>query len=319
MTTLLITHPCFLEHDTGPGHPERPTACAPSTRRWRTSCSRRSTREEAPLRDDVEAAHRARPPAGLHRRASRPRRPAPGERPVRLDPDTRAVAGHLGGGAARGRRRPACRRRGHGRQARQQRLLPGAPLRPPRRSRARHGLLPLQQRRHRRPCTPAQKHGAERIAVVDFDVHHGNGTQDIFWSDKDLFFASTHQMPLYPGTGALGEIRRRQHLQRAAAPRRRRRAVPRGVRIAHPARAARTSAPTSSSSRPASTPTRPTRWPTCASTRPISPGRPRDSWRSARQHAGGGVVSMLEGGYDLTALAPVRRRPRQDADGRLSS
>jgi acetoin utilization deacetylase AcuC-like enzyme len=36
-------------------------------------------------------------------------------------------------------------------------------------------------------------------------VHHGNGTQDIFWSDKDLFFASTHQMPLYPGTGALSE------------------------------------------------------------------------------------------------------------------
>jgi acetoin utilization deacetylase AcuC-like enzyme len=48
-------------------------------------------------------------------------------------------------------------------------------------------------------------HGAERIAVVDFDVHHGNGTQDIFWNDKDLFFASTHQMPLYPGTGSLSE------------------------------------------------------------------------------------------------------------------
>jgi len=49
------------------------------------------------------------------------------------------------------------------------------------------------------------KHGAERVAVVDFDVHHGNGTQDIFWSDKDLFYGSTHQMPLFPGSGALGE------------------------------------------------------------------------------------------------------------------
>ena len=48
-------------------------------------------------------------------------------------------------------------------------------------------------------------HGAERVAVVDFDVHHGNGTQDVFWSDKDLFLASTHQMPLYPGTGAPSE------------------------------------------------------------------------------------------------------------------
>ena len=49
------------------------------------------------------------------------------------------------------------------------------------------------------------KHGVERVAVVDFDVHHGNGTQDIFWNDKSLLFASTHQMPLYPGTGALSE------------------------------------------------------------------------------------------------------------------
>ena len=48
-------------------------------------------------------------------------------------------------------------------------------------------------------------HDAERVAVVDFDVHHGNGTQDAFWSDKDFFFASTHQMPLFPGTGAVGE------------------------------------------------------------------------------------------------------------------
>jgi acetoin utilization deacetylase AcuC-like enzyme len=50
-----------------------------------------------------------------------------------------------------------------------------------------------------------KKHGIERVAVIDYDVHHGNGTQDIFWSDKDLFFASTHQMPLFPGTGAVSE------------------------------------------------------------------------------------------------------------------
>ncbi len=49
------------------------------------------------------------------------------------------------------------------------------------------------------------RHGLERVAVVDFDVHHGNGTQDIFWDNKNLFLGSTHQMPLYPGTGALGE------------------------------------------------------------------------------------------------------------------
>jgi len=49
------------------------------------------------------------------------------------------------------------------------------------------------------------KHGLKRVAVVDFDVHHGNGTQDIFWNDRDLFYGSTHQMPLYPGTGAASE------------------------------------------------------------------------------------------------------------------
>jgi acetoin utilization deacetylase AcuC-like enzyme len=48
-------------------------------------------------------------------------------------------------------------------------------------------------------------HGVERVAAIDFDVHHGNGTQDIFWSDRNLFYASTHQSPLYPGTGARGE------------------------------------------------------------------------------------------------------------------
>jgi len=48
-------------------------------------------------------------------------------------------------------------------------------------------------------------HGAERVAIVDFDNHHGNGTQQIFWSDPSVLFASTHEMPLYPGTGAVGE------------------------------------------------------------------------------------------------------------------
>ena len=49
------------------------------------------------------------------------------------------------------------------------------------------------------------RHGIERIAVIDFDVHHGNGTQQMFWSEANFFFASTHQMPLYPGTGAKDE------------------------------------------------------------------------------------------------------------------
>ncbi len=49
------------------------------------------------------------------------------------------------------------------------------------------------------------EHGLQRVAVFDFDVHHGNGTQASFWADRDLCYASTHQSPLYPGTGAASE------------------------------------------------------------------------------------------------------------------
>ncbi|MFZ0778160.1 MAG: histone deacetylase family protein [Xanthobacteraceae bacterium] len=49
------------------------------------------------------------------------------------------------------------------------------------------------------------KHGIARAAIVDFDVHHGNGSQEIFWADKTVMYCSTHQMPLFPGTGAIGE------------------------------------------------------------------------------------------------------------------
>jgi acetoin utilization deacetylase AcuC-like enzyme len=50
-----------------------------------------------------------------------------------------------------------------------------------------------------------RKHGIERVMIVDWDVHHGNGTQDIFYSDPTVFFFSTHQWPLYPGTGRADE------------------------------------------------------------------------------------------------------------------
>jgi acetoin utilization deacetylase AcuC-like enzyme len=50
-----------------------------------------------------------------------------------------------------------------------------------------------------------RRYGAERVAIVDFDVHHGNGTQDIFESDASVLYASSHQMPLFPGTGQPSE------------------------------------------------------------------------------------------------------------------
>lgn len=50
------------------------------------------------------------------------------------------------------------------------------------------------------------KFGLKRVAIVDFDVHHGNGTQDAFYDDPSVYFISTHQFPLYPGTGSIFEI-----------------------------------------------------------------------------------------------------------------
>ena len=48
-------------------------------------------------------------------------------------------------------------------------------------------------------------HGLSRVAIVDFDVHHGNGTQDLLWNEARCLFASSHQMPLYPGSGSRSE------------------------------------------------------------------------------------------------------------------
>jgi acetoin utilization deacetylase AcuC-like enzyme len=49
------------------------------------------------------------------------------------------------------------------------------------------------------------KYGVERVLIIDWDVHHGNGTQEIFWTDPTVFYFSTHQYPYYPGTGSRAE------------------------------------------------------------------------------------------------------------------
>jgi acetoin utilization deacetylase AcuC-like enzyme len=52
----------------------------------------------------------------------------------------------------------------------------------------------------------ARSRGAERVAILDWDVHHGNGTQDLFYEDPGVLFLSVHQSPFYPGTGGAGEV-----------------------------------------------------------------------------------------------------------------
>ncbi len=63
-----------------------------------------------------------------------------------------------------------------------------------------HGFLPLQPRRRGGQVRPIQGMG-RRVLIVDWDVHHGNGTQDIFYEDGSVFYLSLHQFPHYPGTG----------------------------------------------------------------------------------------------------------------------
>jgi len=204
MSTLLITHPCFVEHDTGPGHPERPDRMRAIDKVLAHEMFNDLKREEAPLRDDVEEqialAHPQRYIDWV-----KSVRPRPGEEPVRLDPDTVLSPASW---------EPALRAVGAGLMAVDRVFDPASGIK--------NVFAQVRPCGHHAEAERAmgfcvfsniaiaglyarKTYGAQRVAVVDFDVHHGNGTQDIFWSDKGLFFGSTHQMPLYPGTGAVSE------------------------------------------------------------------------------------------------------------------
>jgi acetoin utilization deacetylase AcuC-like enzyme len=202
MTTLLITHPSFFNHDTGPGHPERPDRMRAIDKILSHDVFKGLKREEAPLREDVEAhIERAHPVAYLEQIRAIATGPIHGTR--HIDGDTvvspgtweaalRAVGAglHAVDAVRTGRAANAfCQVRPPGHHAEADRAMGFCLF-------SNAAIAALYAR---------SKHGAERVAVVDFDVHHGNGTQDIFWSDKDLYYGSTHEMPLFPGTGALGE------------------------------------------------------------------------------------------------------------------
>jgi len=202
MTTLLITHPAFLAHDTGSGHPERADRMRAIDKVLAHELFRDLVRLEAPLREDVEQqillAH---PRDHLeHIRAAAAGRSGG---PAYIDGDTVVSAGTW---------EAALRAVGAGLLA-VDKVMSGE---------AKNAFAQVRPPGHHAESDRAmgfcffsnaaiagmyarEKYGAERIAVIDFDVHHGNGTQDIFWSDRNLYYASTHQMPLYPGTGALGE------------------------------------------------------------------------------------------------------------------
>jgi len=200
MTTRLLSHPASLDHVTPPGHPERVDRLRIVNKILSHPHFAELDRKEAPVgRDDeIALAH-----TEDHIRAIRLASPDPDQEWEQLDPDTWMSPGSLeaalrGVGAAVAgvdavftseTDNAFCAIRPPGHHAESRRAM-GFCLFNNAAIAALHARV---------------SHNAERVAVVDFDVHHGNGTQDIFWSDRDLFYGSTHQMPLYPGTGAVAE------------------------------------------------------------------------------------------------------------------
>lgn len=198
MTTLLLSHPACLHHVTPPGHPERVDRIRAVNQILASPHFEELIRRDAPLGrdDDILRAH-----APDH--LNRVRAIAPEEGVEYLDADTAMSPGTLeaalrGVGAATAAvdavfRAEAdnafCAMRPPGHHAESRRAM---------------GFCFFNNAAIAAHYARAA-YGAERVAVVDFDVHHGNGTQDIFWSDPDLFYGSTHQMPLYPGTGSRQE------------------------------------------------------------------------------------------------------------------
>jgi acetoin utilization deacetylase AcuC-like enzyme len=198
MTTALITHPSSLAHETPAGHPERIDRIRAINRIIDTPHFDELLRLGAPMgRDtDILRAHTA-------EHLERIRAVAPDEGFEYLDPDTPMSPATLeaalrAAGAAtaavdlvfQGEAGNAfCAMRPPGHHAERARAM---------------GFCFFNQVAVAARYARA-RYNAGRVAVIDFDVHHGNGTQDIFWSDPDLFYGSTHQMPLYPGTGSRQE------------------------------------------------------------------------------------------------------------------
>lgn len=199
MSVLLLTHPDCLAHDMGEGHPECPD-------RLRAVLRALEAEEFADLlRDRPEEATRAHlirvhPPDYVE--AILGIRPAPGEM-VALDADTMmnhasARAALLAAGAAVRAVDEVC-----GGQARRAFCATRPPGHHAERRRPMGFCLfsnAVVAARHAQAA-----HGLARVAICDFDVHHGNGSQDCAQDDPSILFCSSHQMPLYPGTGAAEE------------------------------------------------------------------------------------------------------------------
>jgi acetoin utilization deacetylase AcuC-like enzyme len=193
----LYTHPACLAHNAGPGHPESPSRLQAVLEALDADRFATLDRIEAPraTREQLARAHET--ALIEHVFAT-----APQEGFARLDPDTAMSPDSLE--AALRAAGAAC--------AAIDALIDGTTdrafcaVRPPGHHATHAAAMGFCLFNNVAVATAhALARGIDRVAIIDFDVHHGNGTQDIFWNDARVLYASTHQSPLYPGTGALEE------------------------------------------------------------------------------------------------------------------
>jgi acetoin utilization deacetylase AcuC-like enzyme len=198
MTTLLYTHPACLEHDPGRHHPEAPARLRAVLTALDEPEFARLERREAPeaTLDDLVRVH-------PRRHVARILGAVPRSGHVGIDADTilspasgaaalraaGAVVAAVDAVVAKAADNAFCAVRPPGHHAEPERAMGFCLF-----NNAAIGALRARE-----------VHGLARVAVIDFDVHHGNGTQAAFETDGSLFYASTHQYPLYPGTGAASE------------------------------------------------------------------------------------------------------------------
>ncbi|MDE8346009.1 MAG: histone deacetylase family protein [Acidocella sp.] len=197
MSVALFTHPDALAHDTGPDHPECAARIQAVLRALETPEFSTLLRERAPLADTA-CLHRAHTQRHIAHILS-----LPADEFTEIDADTIVSPGSL----------PAALRGAGGAMAAVDAVMEGW---------AKAAFVAMRPPGHHAEADRAMgfclfnnaaiaahharaRHGLTRIAVLDFDVHHGNGTQDIFYNDAGLFYGSSHQSPCYPGTGATHE------------------------------------------------------------------------------------------------------------------
>ncbi|RYH09977.1 histone deacetylase family protein [Tropicimonas sp. IMCC6043] len=211
MTTGLYSHPDCLGHETPPGHPERSDRLRAVLAALDDPAFAALDRREAPL---VERSELLRVHPESHVAAIEAAIPAVGD--VMLDADTHVMAGSL----------KAAQRAAGAVVAAVDAVIAGelgnafCAIRPPGHHAERSvpmgfclfGNVSIGAKR------ALDHHGLERVAIVDFDVHHGNGTQDLLWDEARVLFCSTHQMPLYPGSGDPRETGAHGNIINAALP-----------------------------------------------------------------------------------------------------